>query len=143
MWKFPGPGIEPMPPTVTKLLQWQCPILNLLRRRRTPTLFKIFIFAKWCAGPWFSVEICLGAPFSLVRNQNEVFSKQHVRCYGKMMGAMAMLREVLNLYLSFRKVAIIHVCFIARRVPIEILNLLLRPHMPVPWYQRFLSLMVG
>ena len=37
MWKFPGQGLNPcMPQPQSKLLQWQCQILNLLCTRELP-----------------------------------------------------------------------------------------------------------
>ena len=53
MWKFPRPGIEPMPQQWPGLLQWQHWILNPLYHKETPTfpiLLMIFPHSISCWG---------------------------------------------------------------------------------------------
>ena len=101
------------------------------------THFFIFIFAEYCAGQWFSTETYLGGPFSLVRDQNQVFSEQYVRYYGKVTGDMAMLKEVLNLYLVFKKVAIIQHLFHHMKSVCESIKFVSQSYMTGPGCQGF------
>lgn len=70
----------------------------------------LFFNFNFCQVPCLVPEThpsCLRETLSLVRVQNQVFSKQYVRCYGKVGGDTATLKGMLNLHLRVRKVVLI------------------------------------
>lgn len=72
-----------------------------------------------------------------MRDQKQVLSKQYVRYYGKVTGDVAMLKEVLNLYSVFKKVAIIRHLFHPMDSVLESIKFVSRSYMMGPGCQGF------